>query len=143
MLSIRLGQNKLIISAIILPVVIWCILLYFNLASHFLNYTLSTPQVLIILLASPLIEEIVFRDVFQSVILRQVRLVINIVITNILFTILHFNNFSLYSMLFLLGVFVSGVLLSIIRWRYNNILICILLHAYYNTFVVLISYYYT
>ena len=89
----------------------------------------------ILLLLSPLLEEIVFRGLLQDLVLSWCRQQwLGLLILNLAFAGLHFriNN----SILYLFPVFMCGLIFSYAKIRFTRLIYPIVLHVYYNVFFV-------
>lgn len=80
-------------------------------------------------------EEIAFRGIVYHDLNRIVSVDATLIITSLLFTILHCSFISF------IWLFPIGYLFGYLRYKYNNLIYGILAHFIYNTCVVLIEYY--
>lgn len=80
-------------------------------------------------------EEIAFRGIVYKDLNRIVSVNATLIITSLLFTVLHFSFISF------IWLFPLGYLFGYLRYKYNNLIYGILAHFIYNTSVVLIQYY--
>ena len=113
---------------ILLPIGVFCLLQKFYLP--FLNYNL-TPGLLILLIVSPILEELTFRGLLQDLVLSKTKnYIFTILIVNIAFMLLHFNVNK--NIVYLLLVFTCGIIFSVSKIYYERISLHILLHMYYN-----------
>lgn len=85
-----------------------------------------------ICLLAPIIEEILMRGFILNKLKGSYNNIIALLISTLLFGILHFNMVQTFS------AFVCGLILGLIFLKYNNLLICIMAHALYNTISYLI-----
>jgi len=89
-----------------------------------------------IALMPAIFEEITFRGIIFNQLVKLTSLKSSILISAILFTILHFSLISI------LWIFPLGLLFGYLRARYRTLWFGILAHFIYNSSVILIEYYY-
>lgn len=124
--------NKYLIIAIVFPLILIPLkyFLYFNL------YYIEYKQIIILLFVSPIIEELLFRKYLQEYLFYKLNnLSYVIVITNFLFMILHIRN--TLNILFLFGIFISGVIFSLVYYEKKLVIYPILIHFWFNLFYLL------
>ncbi len=90
-----------------------------------------------ILFMSPALEEILFRQLLQPIILSYIKnYIMAITALNILFVLIHYhlwlNSFNLYNIISLIGIFISGIIFSVFRSSFKQLIYVIMLHSYYN-----------
>ena len=97
-----------------------------------MSTSLSVSAILLIIIISPIIEEILFRGIlFQSQITKSIT---NLVLMNALaFSLFHFNIYQL------IPTFLVGVFLTYVVFIYRNLYLVILLHMIYNSLVIIFS----
>lgn len=87
---------------------------------------------------TPISEEIIFRviltEMFEFKIIKKSK-EISVIISSLIWTILHFYGFSLGSVM----LFIDGIILGIIYKKYNNLILCILYHIGVNLSVYIVS----
>ncbi|HEY4601841.1 MAG TPA: type II CAAX endopeptidase family protein [Cerasibacillus sp.] len=74
-------------------------------------------------LVAPIAEEFIFRGFFLKRIAKKTNIIVSLIITNVLFAILHVDY---------IGAFMFGLLLSLIYLKTNNLLLPILIHFFNN-----------
>ena len=123
-------KTTFIISAIWLPILIFCSLKFFHL-NYLINIQLDKVSIISLVLISPIWEELVFRGLLQEWLQKLLKSTVFLIfIVNLLFMVIHyFNN---HNLLYLLAIFCCGVIFSIIKLYLNRIFYPILLHSYYN-----------
>ena len=126
------------ISVIILPIITW--LIYFRLGLYtFLNFNNQKPtSIFLVLIISPIFEEIIFRGVlldFLAKILNNNIIISSII--NIIFTAFHYYNND--KLLYLSLIFSCGTIFTVIKIKYNKIIYPIFLHIYYNAFFIYLN----
>lgn len=82
-----------------------------------------------------LFEEIAFRGILFNELKNIMSAKSTIIITTVLFTVLHFSFISF------LWIFPIGLLFGYLRSKYNNLIYGIIGHAVYNSSIVLIDYF--
>lgn len=126
-----LNSRKVILILLLAPILGCLVIRMFNydyLERFHMDYSLHT--IAFIIFIAPVLEEIVFRGLFQEILLKALkRKSITFVLVNILFTILHYHIRSEYA--YLLLIFVAGLIYSIVRYQYG-LKKAIYLHIYYN-----------
>jgi len=146
----KLNSTILLIVCIVLPMLACCVY-YFTefLNEHFFQliqmsyyeHFIYSPAPLLLSIVSialmpAIFEEIAFRGVIFNQLTSLTSLKSSILISAILFTILHFSLISL------LWIFPLGLLFGYFRARYRTLWFGILGHFIYNSSVILIEYYY-
>ena len=131
-----LKKNNILMFFILLPFCIW-LPAYFFFKMYIPNF--ATPHgvsgYFILLLLSPLLEEIVFRGLLQDILLRWFRQqLLGVLILNLAFAGLHYRINA--SLLYLFPVFICGLIFSIVKIRFASLVYPILFHIYYNAFFV-------
>lgn len=130
-------QSAFSYFAVFLPIIFY-ILIYQQFPSFF-NFQLHT-NILILLIVSPILEELTFRGLLQNLILRYSNsYVFTIILVNFAFVALHYsvNRHILY----MLAIFICGIIFSVIKVYYKKIVFPIIVHVYYNLcFIVFIKF---
>jgi len=114
--------------AVILPIGVLYVL--YKLKLPFLNYHI-TGNILFLLIISPILEELVFRGLLQESIYNKTKnYIFTVIMVNIAFMSLHYivNN----NIVYLLAVFICGIIFSVVKIYYKRIIYPIMLHVYYN-----------
>jgi membrane protease YdiL (CAAX protease family) len=111
-----------------------------NLTVRYLDSYLDAPYPLLYAIISigvfpAIFEELAFRGILYNELVKLTSVNATIIVTAILFTVLHF---SFISFLWILPL---GLLFGYIRSRYNSIVYGMLGHFVYNSGIVLIEYY--
>ena len=75
----------------------------------------------------PIVEEIVFRGIFQKHLLKKLAPWLAILITTIVFVLVHFNRIER-----MLPALMSGISCGIIYYKTEKLIVCILLHSFTN-----------
>ncbi len=121
---------------IFIPIISWLIYFYSKL---YINFSFITPKPIsltLVLLISPIIEEIIFRGILLDFLIKKINNnIIIYAILNIFFVSLHYHNNS--NLLYLFLLFCCGIIFTIVKLKYNKIIYPIFLHIYYNTFFIL------
>ena len=78
-----------------------------------------------------IIEEVVFRGVIFNLINAKYNLIISLLVSSILFALVHIDNFSI-SYLALLNILLAGILLGLIYYKTQSILNAISFHFFWN-----------
>jgi membrane protease YdiL (CAAX protease family) len=100
-----------------------------------LNYSF-TKNVIILLVVSPVLEELTFRGLLQDLVLSRTKsLILTVVLVNIAFVLLHLNVNN--SIVYLCPIFICGIIFSVIKIYYERIVYPVLLHVYYNLCFIL------
>lgn len=105
---------------------------------------LSLPELIItFLLLAPLVEELFFRGLIQSLFsplliykfrIKGIVISVPVVITTILFTAVHFS-YSIIALIFILSI---GVLCGYLREKYDSIVPGVFAHFIFNFFAVFV-----
>jgi membrane protease YdiL (CAAX protease family) len=122
------GKNLFTCFAVLLPISVFCTLYGLNLS--FLKNSL-TYNILFLLFISPILEELTFRGLLQDLVQNRTKnYIFTILFINSAFMLLHYkiNN----SILYLFAVFFCGIIFSVIKIYYKNIIYPIVMHVYYN-----------
>jgi membrane protease YdiL (CAAX protease family) len=113
---------------ILLPIV--ALYLHYILHLPFLNYSLTT-NLLILLIVSPILEELTFRGLLQDLILNKTKnIILTVILVNIAFVLLHCNVNN--SVVYLFPIFICGIIFSVSKIYHKRLIYPILLHVYYN-----------
>lgn len=132
-------KYPILILSVLLPLLILLLVRLSNLSYlHSYANVYSSFDIILLLIISPVVEEIVFRGLVQDSLLRYIKhegLVF--ILVNILFVLIHIikNNGIVY----LLFLFICGNVFSIIKHLFGKLTYSILLHAYYNGLFVVFS----
>lgn len=120
--------DHLLVIALILPLaILWGGILI----NYPFSWQFSYKNLSIFLIISPIIEEYTFRKIFQDYIQAKLKRVwLNITIVNIVFALAHV--YKNHQILYLMMVFSAGTIFSLLKIRYNRIMHCMIIHAYYN-----------
>ena len=107
--------------------------------NYYENYSNTSSPLLLCIISTAvfpaIFEELAFRGILFSELLKIMPIRPTIIITSFLFTILHFSFISL------LWIFPLGFLFGYLRHKYNNIIYGVISHFIYNSSVVLIEYF--
>jgi uncharacterized protein len=123
------------VAAIGLPLLVFLTLHAFHL-NYLINFNLKQVSVISLLVISPIWEEVLFRGLLQDWLRARLQdIVVSILIVNLLFMFIHYT--VNHEILYLLPIFICGVVFSIIKLHYSRIIYPILLHAYYNLLLFL------
>jgi len=105
----------------------------------FLKFMLSEPLILGVIttiLIAPIVEEFIFRGFLFS----QLRITLGnwgaISLSSLVWTSLHFQ----YELKILFALFVFGLFLGFLRWKYNSLLLVMVLHAVNNLVAFFLAY---
>jgi membrane protease YdiL (CAAX protease family) len=82
-------------------------------------------------LIAPFVEELIFRGLLYPVLNRWTGATISVTITSLLFALLHAGQLA-FSWAPLLSLFLVGVVLTLVRARYQSVLASTLVHMAYN-----------
>lgn len=138
-------RNKFVLLILLLPIIIAVVGSYYF--SDFVK-TFSMPEnfweIIILLIVSPLLEEICFRGLLQDIVAKsmlyyKVGPVLVVLLPNILFTVWHYHINSSY--LYLLLVFLSGCIFGTVKILHHRLIYPILLHSYYNLVFLLMLFF--
>lgn len=114
-----------VIFATVLPAVAYFLIYYLHLPIFFV---VGSP---LLLFLSPILEEIVFRGLIQDYIFEKIsNKTLVVIITNLLFIAFHYHINS--NFLYLLTVFICGVIFSLFKIRFSKLYYPICCHLYYN-----------
>ncbi len=103
---------------------------------HYASSPFPLPLCILSIAVFPAIfEEIAFRGILFNDLLKITSINATIIISAMLFTILHFSFISF------LWIFPSGLLFGYLRSKYNSVLYGVIGHFTYNSSVVLIEYF--
>ncbi|AUR52487.1 JDVT-CTERM system glutamic-type intramembrane protease [Aquella oligotrophica] len=135
----RSHHSILLASFIILsPLILLFLISYVKLALPIVNSDLTS--IIKLLVIAPILEEVVFRGLLQDFIKKiTVSKLTCYFIVNIIFALLHYKNS--YDILYLSGVFISGLIFSTIKDYYKKISVAIICHAYFNLIYLIITQY--
>jgi membrane protease YdiL (CAAX protease family) len=95
-----------------------------------LNINIIIVLLFSISIIAPITEEIIFRGLIQEYLLDSYNYITAIIITSILFTILHINGLFL--------IFIISIILGYYKYKTENILVPIGIHFLYNTTLIII-----
>ena len=135
------NKYKLLFVFIFLPLLIWLPALFFF-KSYVSQFMLpqGSRQLLIMLLISPILEEMVFRGLFQDLFLHYIgKPIFSILLLNIAFAIIHQRINP--NLIYIFFVFASGMVFSYSKLCYKKLVFPIGLHIYYN-FVYIVAIYF-
>lgn len=92
---------------------------------------LGLQQILLLLIISPLLEEIVFRGLIQEYLATKINSKFYvIIIVNVLFSGLHYH--INHNPWYLFCIAICGIIFSIIKLITNSLSLVIMIHSYYN-----------
>ena len=126
----------LILSIFIPPLVLIILRMYFAsyLSIFYVNLTVSS--IIILIVVSPILEELVFRLFLQDVFLSKINnKLIALFLVNLLFVLVHYK--KPINIVYLLALFICGMILSIIKQNYK-LSYAIYLHSYYNILFIIV-----
>lgn len=83
-------------------------------------------------LLGPIVEELIFRGWFYSVLDKRVGAGIAIPVTSVTWALLHYS----YGWAVVLVIVVDGILLGIARWRTKSVYTPMVMHALYNFYAI-------
>jgi len=86
--------------------------------------------VLTIVVAAPILEELIFRGIIQEGLMQRLRPIMAIVVTSLLFGFIHFNPWQ-FTTAFILGLFIGWI-----YYYTRDIILVIAIHFFNNLFVV-------
>jgi len=96
----------------------------------------------LVMIVAPILEEIIFRDIFLKPFLNRKKIIIGIIVTSFLFAIGHFPliyNIEIFNYIDFMDYLIFAVLLSIIR-IYLGLNYAIVAHSFRNTISLLANY---
>jgi membrane protease YdiL (CAAX protease family) len=128
--------NKYLLIAIFSPL----LLIFFN-NNNSINYYISSKTILLMIIISPIIEEMVFRYFLYNYLQRIYNYFnknINIILTNIVFMLLHLRN--THDIIILFGIFISGIVFNLVYIEKKLLIYPILIHAWFNLCYLLMLY---
>jgi membrane protease YdiL (CAAX protease family) len=102
-----------------------------------LGFMTPIPFLFAVVVAAPIVEELIFRGYLFSGWVDKLGLVGTTLASSFLFTIMHCQ----YGVVALASVFVTGVILSLIRWKTGSLYPCIVLHMLFNLGAMVSLYY--
>ena len=106
----------------------------------FLNFMLSEPLILGVLttiIIAPIIEEFIFRGFLLSQLKNTIGNWGAISLSSLAWTLLHFQ----YEVKILFILFIFGLLLGFLRWKYNSLFLVMVLHAINNLVAFSLAYF--
>lgn len=83
-----------------------------------------------IVIVAPIVEEVLFREILLNKLLKRYSAMKAIVISSLLFAVVHLSIFSMINALLLGGIF------GYIYYRYKSVVLCIFLHSLANMIVL-------
>ncbi len=132
--------NLALLLFILLPWLAW-LFAHIFLNNFIQQFTIpnTISKLVLLLLVSPILEEIVFRGLIQDLCFKYIKHYLpSLLLVNILFVILHWHINA--NILYLVLVFISGSIFSVSKIIYANIYYPIFFHIYYNlVFVVILQ----
>jgi len=120
------------------PLVLLFAKIYF--AHYLYNFAVdyTTLQLLIILVISPVVEESVFRGLLHDLLFKySAHVGINFILINVVFVLLHVHKHL--GAIYLLFIFVCGMILSMVKYISNRLIYTIFLHIYYNLIFIIFT----
>lgn len=122
--------NKYFILSLILPLVLMPLKYMFS------PYDFSSQQIMILLFISPIIEEVLFRKFLQDYLKHKLQnLPYGVLLTNFIFMLAHLKNTS--NIIILIGIFISGMIFSLVYDEKERIIYPIFIHFWFNLFYLL------
>lgn len=125
-------RHSFLVLAIVLPVLAYFLgnALIPEYLAHF-NLVSGVWAVVLLLIVSPILEEVVFRGFLQDYLLSKIdNKFIVVLLVNFVFVALHYH--INHETIFLILIFGCGVIWSVIKLKYHKLIYPIFLHAYYN-----------
>lgn len=92
---------------------------------------LSQYEIIRFLILMPILEEFFYRYILQNQLSKSLHFSIAIIISSILFSVLHFDFYNF------LGIFLAGIYLGSIYHKTKNVLLSIYTHALFNFLVII------
>ena len=114
----------------------------YNYTQHFNFSVFIFLFFFLVIIVAPILEEIIFRDIFLKPFLKRKIIIIGIIVTSFLFAIGHFPliyNIAIFNYIDFMDYFIFAVLLSIIR-IYLGLNYAIVAHSFRNTISLLANY---
>lgn len=136
-----LFKRFFLVSVIFVPIIILTIAkLFFNnffTTSFYIQY--SYLNIILIILISPILEEIVFRGLLQDLFLKYIHnKVIAFIILNIIFTFMHYKfGLNTINLIYFIFLFICGMIFSVTKNIFYKLSYVIYLHCYYNIIFLL------
>jgi len=115
-----------ILSFLLPQYVEWLLAIEDDMPRHILPWLMSAVYLSFI---GPVVEELIFRGLLLKRLGKKVNMTFSIIVTNILFGILHMDLF---------GAFVFGFIASLLYLHSGNLLVPILVHIFNNLFVTVL-----
>lgn len=103
-----------------------------DMSGNFMNENLAGVLFTVSFIA-PVLEELIFRGVILDGLRRTYRLQTSILVSAILFAIVHVHPYLMINAFFL------GLLFALIRLRTGSLLLCMLIHGFYNAIPFLLT----
>lgn len=133
-------KHLFFLISLILPIIFWSIaFLFFQKLIPNFSIPHSLLSLLLIIFISPVLEEIVFRGLIQDLCVKYLKNIwLTVLIVNLFFMLvhIHINNAPIY----LVIIFISGVIFSLNKLIYQKIFPPIMLHFFYNlTFIIMLQ----
>jgi membrane protease YdiL (CAAX protease family) len=124
-------QNKYLLISLLSPF----ILLLNQDIIHVSSNLITIRQLIIILILSPIIEEIIFREVIYYYFYR-LSPKYSLLITNTIFMLIHLKNTT--NIIILFGIFVSGLIFNLVYIEKKSIFYPIAIHFWFNLYYVIV-----
>ena len=127
---------------LILPLLFWFLgFLFFPHFIHQFTIPSTYSKIILLLIVSPILEEIVFRGLIQDYVVNKVKnKCLAVIIVSLFFATFHYRINS--NLFYLTLIFASGVVFSLTKLIYGKILFPICLHTYYNLLYILCLFYF-
>ena len=136
------SRTKLLWLSILLP---WLSVLY---CWHYGSPVPFAPPnkwsaYLLLIIISPIIEEIAFRGLLQELLVSRIKpKIIALVMVNLAFVMLHYARNS--NLFYLALVFACGLIFSLLKECFASLKVAVFMHSYYNCcFILLLRLVYT
>jgi membrane protease YdiL (CAAX protease family) len=136
-----LNNRKYFLAGVVLLPALILLMAKFYAKSYLLQFSLhhiTVTQLLLLILISPIVEEIVFRGLAQDFLLKIIKnKYISFTLVNLTFTLFHLHKHL--GFIYLLFVFSCGIILSIVKYQFKYLTYPISLHLYYNLLFVVFT----
>ncbi|MBY0378868.1 MAG: CPBP family intramembrane metalloprotease [Burkholderiales bacterium] len=126
-----------ILSIVLLPIAVLFLgdCFFGDYSKQFQSYYTNT-QILLLVIISPIFEEIVFRGLIQDFLVKKIKCkYLAFTSVNLLFVLLHIHKNM--GIIYLMFVFICGMIFSVVKYKSSRVLYPIVLHSYYNLLFIL------
>jgi len=133
-------KSVLLLGLFLLLEEIYMRVLVIDVPVSFLKFILSEPLILGVLttiIIAPIIEEFIFRGFLLSQLKNTIGNWGAISLSSLAWTLLHFQ----YEVKILFILFIFGLLLGFLRWKYNSLFLVMVLHAINNLVAFSLAYF--